>query len=769
MENPVLSGCQPGNDLDQAKVLLSSLSDGLFSHPQKPLSKHLTGVWQNCLTLLEELKLPVDRQELMTAALTHDLGKADNRFQAYLAGRGQGVNHAFPSAWLTLFFSRNCGEEYRRAIWAAEAVRRHHTHLVNFSDLSAAWAPDDFIWQDTAAAVQALLPNYPLALQEADFENFRDLFFDLEDYVDETTWLDLRLKYSMLVASDRLDAIGINDVHLPHFPDFLEPTFDHSEDPISQWRSQVQQECLLSALEKIQGPGAYSLTLPTGAGKTITGLKIADALIHRLNYKTLVYALPFISIVEQTTKIARNIYGASAIQEDHSLRPPSSENEDGSPWHKMIDLFRYWHSPVILTTMVQFWDAIFAPQANRTMNFHRLSRAIVILDEPQTIPTKYWACLGETLRFLSRELDTIFILMTATQPHILGKREKRSEIAPHIYQFPQVRHQYHAIEMDQQFGIEKVLDVIGENRLFEQNSGLVVMNTKKSALDMFDLIQKNLPYETTHLMFLSAWLTPWRRKNVLNALKIAEEGTLPRLLVSTQVIEAGVDLDFSWVFRDIGPLDSIIQVAGRCNRHFRQAQSGQVYTAQLKNERGRPFSGMVYDSVLLEATKEVLKENPSFDESHVAEITERYYQIVMSRLTPQDLFAGLKSGEWGETHILYEEQTEKNVLLIIEEDDHVREIVNQLETGNWSLENLDKKKGLMQELQQYIIEIPERMIGPLRLKTSQLVSDEEILRKVLHGSMYWLSRVAIGESDEHIYHPVKGFIPPVVSQDPWMF
>ncbi len=771
MEKIVLPGCLTGEQKEKIIDLLSAIDPSLHSHQEKKLLHHLEGVWRNCATLTEKLNIPHNPLLLLVGALTHDIGKADQRFQNYLFGKGKGVKHAFPSAWITLLLSREIGISYQQAIWAAEIVRRHHTGLVGITDMTNEWLPDDLSLDELQGNIQNLLPAYQPRWAQSDLKKLDHIFFDLEEDIDEELWLQVRLMYSLLIASDRMDALGIQETQNNSFPAFHMPSFPPTNSEVSAWRNQVQEACLQNALSMISGPGAYSLTLPTGSGKTLAGLIIANALIKKFDYKSLIYTLPFISIVEQTSQNTVEIYTEDCIQEDHSQISFSGKDSE-NPWQRMTEMFRYWYKPVILTTLAQLWDAIFSPTANRSMNFHRLNRAVVILDEPQTIPTAYWSGFAAALNLLSKKLGTIFILMTATQPQIIERDQKNLELSPQPYHFPKIRHTYKTIQINETIEIDYLPRIVEENRLLDRQSGLLVCNTRRSALQTYDLVVQESRIDPSRLFFMSTWLTPWRRKRVLTALKHAEKQGEKRFLVSTQVIEAGVDLDFEWALRDFGPLDSIIQVAGRCNRHANREEPGQVFIIRFcesDNKLKRSFASMVYDRVMLDATLEVLRDSPVFDEQKVPDLVERYYRAVKSRITPNPIMKEIKKGNWGQFFPLYQEQRVSTCLIVIEETPEVSDLVGHLENNIWSLANLPEKKRTLQQLQQFLIEIPQTLLPEVQMKCSRMIHNGEIFTPVLGGSMWFLGKEAIGTEKKHLYHPTKGFQPPEEQEEVYIF
>ncbi len=757
-----MSGSQAG----EFNRFIHAIDPGFKSHPNKALRVHLLGVWQLSHTLKTYLKLPLDADLLKLVSLTHDIGKAHPGFQAYLIENNikKGPHHAAPSAWWTLALASDMGLPLEKAFWGAEAVRRHHTGLKNFREALNDWNDDAAVaarlenWRNA----RALLPNHPTDFEEKGLPKLEDLFWDIDCDPSLETWLNVRLLYSLLIASDRMDALGVSDLNFHPVPKLIMPNFEDAHTPINYWRQQIQEDCFSRAEGTIKEHGIYSLTLPTGAGKTITGLRIASALAKQNNLASLIYILPFISIVEQTTAVARQCFQEDLIQEDHS-HVLIDVVESTSPWQHMMAQFRYWHQPILISTMAQFWESLFNPRTNHTMNFHRLANAVIILDEPQTLPPKYWQGLGQLLDFLAKQLGSYFLLMTATQPHISRYSESGFELAPRIYQFPKVRHHYQVCHVDSPISLSELDEVlISENLLDNAPEGMIVLNTKRSALKTFNLVENLLKDDKpTELLYLSTWLTPWRRRKVLKHLKTIEREEIPRILVSTQVVEAGVDLDFNWVVRDFGPFDSIIQVAGRCNRHGKCDESGQVFITNLKDEWGRPFAGYVYDKILLEATRDILTERTEFDEKDVPAMVDTYYRMILDRLTPEDLMGDLKAGKWGTPPDLYPQPPEPQMQVVIEETEEIVELVHILETTEWNLENLPQKRSAMRRLQQHVIEIPMKMKPSLDLYCSQIPHSEPLLKEILGGQMLLLSRKMINDGrNKFLYHQVKGFIPP---------
>lgn len=725
------------------------LPGSINSHPDRLLKDHLEGTAGLALRLVELHGLNIDTGLLRSICETHDLEKANPDWQDYLFGeRGKGPDHALPSSCFTLDATKN--------LWAAEAVRRHHTFIEDSKTACQFWIKKEENLAEIQARMKRSVPSWTCVTSQGDWESFIDSLWELE--VNCETWVFLRSLYSLLVTADRMDAIGVSELEFLPLPELFPMDFKkRGYSPLDEWRQNIHDLCLKKARE-IEKPGLFTLTLPTGSGKTTVGLEIAHLLAKKWKYETIIYALPFISIIEQNATVAKVLFGNDAVQEDHSLGYGELAEENragGNSWARMSALFRYWRTPVVLTTMVQLWDAIFDPHANASMDFHRLSRAVVVMDEPQGIDPRLWDGFGRVLSFLKEKWGTTFILMTATQPHI-GQGE---EIAPLNNDFPYNRHNYHVLPGKQI--LSDLPDLLHENLPVNQGSGLVVLNTKKSALEVFRML--NNQQMCAPILFLSAWMAPKHRRSIMRYLKYLERKDIRRYLISTQVVEAGVDLDFDWVFRDMGPLDSVIQVAGRCNRHMKKESQGNVLIAELVGDKERSFCEMIYNDILLANTRDILYSVMNFDEKTVPELISKYYAAILEGLSHAPVWQNIEEGMWGPSkkeNLIKDKEGYQNESVFVELDRHIRPILNRLRNTKWTLDNLDEKKNLVRQAQQYAIEVPLKELIEWRGEMATIVSNDDIppINKRDEDEFWFISRAAIN-SQKPIYNRVTGFVP----------
>jgi len=775
--------------------------DGLMpgrvcSHPGHLLEDHLLNVRKLAEEICNYFNIELSSTQ-KDAFLFHDLAKAHPSFQRRLCGRCPEQNncgnyrndfqfklkrleHSSPSAVMFLAYAHD--------LFTADAIRRHHTSIQNFDEIQDFWINEltystnektgfyDLIYQipvwDGAKKIFPILKIKPTKWQDLlpSQEEWEEDIFDLTnellwgDNDKVLEWLKLRLFYSILITADRWDAkvrdslnyhgVSATPAKIEDYVSKLPPN------NISSWRGNLRLKTVASAQKNIAGPGIYTLTLPTGAGKTLIGLEIALSIVNNLGAKKIIYVLPFLSLIEQNADVARKIFSASEVEEDHHLafaNPAGAEKENGENnfAKEFISFFRYWLEPVTITTFAKFWDVIFSPYANDTMSFHTLQNAVVLLDEIQSIPAGYWQGLGEVLQLISKKMNTIFILMTATQPEIGEGKELSSE---RVF-FPIPRHD---IKWQPQVNSFEALFELLKDEGLENEDTMLVFNTRKSALEFYFQLEeiKEELKNNTELFFLSSWVTPKDRRRIIEALKRKERQKEQRWLVTTQVVEAGIDLDFGLVLRDLGPLDSIIQIAGRCNRHGSRPYLGRVFITELRDERNdlssRTYASYVYDSILLSQTRLFLNKHSSFNEKEYPLIIEEYYRLIKEAVKEESIWKNIEEGKWGEYQRLIQERHLNEVTLVIDKTGELFAEMQEILKLENRLENVAEKRNFFRKLGQYSVEVPFKylMEWEERLGSYIITEEEPILERV--EDIWFLKPPGI---DQKVYFSNFGFVP----------
>lgn len=563
------------------------------------------------------------------------------------------------------------------------------------------------------------------------------LSFKAEESKAQLPFLAINFGLSALVDADRMDAVGLD------FPrrEFLSAqnveNYVKNLSQKSRNRSDIDprvikaRDSLFSSLSykamstPLEG-NIFSITAPTGYGKTLAALHFALKLRERLwpqGIKArIVYVAPFLSIIDQNFNVIQKALSLNKNQGNlllahHHLAEMNyraKDEEDSLSTLESELLIEGWNAEIVVTTFVQFFNAIIGNRASQLRKFHNLENAIVLLDEVQSIPHEYWKLVRDILAFISKELNMHIVLMTATQPLIFNPDQIR-ELTDDM---PQQQARVHfEIKIDRRIPIDDFCQEV--NRLLAetpQDSYLLVMNTIKSATQLYNSITGN-----REKFYLSANITPKQRREKLEVISDALKNRRPIVLVSTQVVEAGVDLDFDRAIRDIGPIDSIIQVAGRCNRNGTREQSKSVVQIyDVTNSQGYEFARQIYGDYLIERTKEVLSNNLAVqDPTYLSSV---YYQKVragQSDLKSDKLLNAIAQLDYlclEKDFQLIEEQDSVSVFLEI--DQKAKDIWSKyvaLMDESSGLQAKEKFLQIRQAFYNYVINVPEESVKNLDL------------------------------------------------------
>lgn len=378
------------------------------------------------------------------------------------------------------------------------------------------------------------------------------------------------------------------------------------ESPIQQARGVFSDQCAAAAVEK--APGVYRLDLPTGGGKTLAALRFAVLHAEKYQLDSVFYVAPLLSVIDQNVQAIREAVGESMmVLEHHSdvLRDDMSPEEAAE-----VELLQEnWDAPMIVTTMVQLLNTMFSGKTSCVRRFHRLCRSVLILDEVQSLPTRLMSMFNCTINFLVNVCGATVVLCSATQPALDGAKVAHPLISPERLISQALFDQYAPcfrrtkIQKAQNYRLEQ-LSAWTEEIVEQEGRVLVVCNTKREARELFQLLTE---ISSAHLYHLSAGMCMAHRENVLRELRAALQAREKLICVSTQVIEAGIDISFDCVIRLSAGLDSVVQTAGRCNRHGEHATPQPVWVCSLIDEQLGSLKEIVAGQNALAA---LLAENP---------------------------------------------------------------------------------------------------------------------------------------------------------------
>ena len=553
----------------------------------------------------------------------HDLGKYQQAFQHYLHHGGDGPPHAAAGAALLATLDRMWG------LLAAFAVAGHHAGLANAAEDSThgptplktavhhasqaladslAAAPDTYRRLSLPAPPEWLDPRKPDAARHADL------------------WV--RMLFSALVDADRRRTAAfyarhepalLHDVDLVHddlatLRDRLDATIDAFGDDggaVTAARRRVVEACRAAA---DLPPGLFALTVPTGGGKTLSAMSFAlrHAVAHGL--RRVIVVIPYTSIIEQNARVYRDALGEANVLEHHAnLDVEALHERDAGREDRRRLAAENWLSPVVVTTSVQFFESLFSNRPGRCRKLHNVAKSVVVLDEVQTLPPELLETTLDGLRALVSRFGCSVVLSTATPPaltHAAGRPWGLAgvrEIVPNPAALSAKLRRVATIWDVAEPTSNEDLAV----KLARHDRVLAIVHRRADAPEVARHLDDLRPDGLFHL---SALMCPAHRLRVLGEIKARLAGDGPCRVVSTQLVEAGVDLDFPVVYRALGGLDSLAQAAGRCDREGKltAANGGEpagklhVFLAESQPPRGTPRKA-------LQAAQAVLAVNPSPD------------------------------------------------------------------------------------------------------------------------------------------------------------
>ncbi|MFN3868628.1 MAG: CRISPR-associated helicase Cas3' [Hyphomicrobiaceae bacterium] len=549
------------------------------------------------------------------AGLLHDLGKAKPEWQRYLRGLQKALPHASEGA---LAAARHFTRQHRATRagigrMLAFVIAGHHAGLANGAAAGSGIMPLD----DRLSDAMALKPLFSMPELKADPEPLRSASTDAFALA-----FFIRMLFSALVDADRLVSERFDNAShdLPDQRSFtatlhsLKTALDThliqrfgasgEADDLAKLRAEVASDCRASA--KLD-PGFFTLTVPTGGGKTLSSLAFAleHAARHPNRFDRVISVIPFTSIIEQTAEVFRLALGnADAVLEHHSAFDDAKldrhlASEDNYCRERLRLASQNWDRPIVVTTAVQFYESLYSNTPKRCRKLHNIARSVIVLDEAQTLPLNLLRPCVAALKELVRGYGCTVVICTATQP-VLTKDQFQSALptTPPPREMPEGRAVREIVRADrnlfqrlQRVRAERV-GQLTDSELVEAISatsqGLVIVNNRRHARELFALMQAaDLPGGC----HLSTAMTAAHRQHAMKHIRANLAAKRPVQLVATSLIEAGVDISFAAVWRAAAGLDQIVQAAGRCNRNGELGQLGgrlTIFDPEAKEGRGIP-------------------------------------------------------------------------------------------------------------------------------------------------------------------------------------
>jgi CRISPR-associated endonuclease/helicase Cas3 len=694
----------------------------------------------------EELK------ELIQQIVTyHDLGKYTSFFQNYLLQNGPTDSklkqHAKFGGYGLYHQLSERGDKI--ALIAMFLIFRHHSSLISLDDIAGLVESDaERVFIQQKKDIQQKLP---IIEKELELPNLSEvLLFPKSRSIRKTCkiWVKknqniedyflINYLFSLLIEADKLDASDTPLYSLKPINDnwvdkrFSKPSQSDFQNLTDLSNNELRNICRADVVSHIENENIlnekiFTLTAPTGIGKTMTALDFSLKLKSRIREEEnreaqIIYALPFINIIEQAIdeyeqtlpKEDLRILGHYQFADVFGIQSDS----DKEKYHQQLMKLDTWQGDVVITSFVQFFETLISNRNKLLKKFNHFAGSIIILDEVQTLRLDQMPFLGAVLFYLVKFLDARIILMTATKPKIFklaeqeilkfeGEEVQSFELFTHhrkifsLFERTSIRPLLGSLEEEKENRSQEFVQNVFSKKWKSDKSCIIVCNTVNRSIEVRDEIEKFLKDQNLNnpIFYLSTNIIPAHRMDRIKEIKDSINNGLSPILVATQVVEAGVDLDFNMGFRDIGPIDSIIQVAGRINRsNKRKQQNEPLYIVDFGECQ------KIYGQLTYQQARKALVERNHIPESEYLELINSYFDDISERSSFSDsreYFKSMKSLNYDCI------EPKRNFAIssfrIIEESDYYRPVFIETDEYAESLRNKYLKK-IMGEINKEIFD-----------------------------------------------------------------
>ncbi len=648
-----------------------------YSHPGKQISEHISGV-------IKRVRSITNLNIAEVAAIFHDTGKLNPNFQKKLNPNfaeknksNEYSNHSYLSAlsFVSYIKKNNTEDNEKWAPYIIAIIAHHHGDLPDFSNILNENELLDlklFAKNNLDLPVQELIKNYIIYLKDFSiteedvdhFCKFQQLYYKYKYKPTDSTCIDFFLKtlfaFASLIVADKSDACNyitqkpvqqFNDIYNIKIDDYLKKFNNNSgialnNININNIRTKMREEAIFKLEEEIKnGLRVFSLTAPTGSGKTVMLLSLAGKILSVKKNLRIIYALPYLSITEQVEAVCRDVFNGA---EDYVYRIDSkSENKDfeklqseldGDPeaiekileTHFAEDTFDY---PFIITTFVRLFETLVSNKNATLLKLPNFANTIFLIDEIQSLPPRLYGFFVALLDSFCKKFNSYAIISTATMPEFELPENNTHKLHEFFGNYTKpvelLSLKYFKEEVFNRYSIERLSDPVTTDDIAnmikkEQSSALVILNTIQDTKDLF----AQLKGTDSEIILLNTHFTLNDRKTKIKHSKDLLNDGKRVILISTQLIEAGVDIDFPIVYRDFCPIPNIVQSAGRCNRNNKINNGKMIIFDLQKDNKSR--SNLIYqgkDSRFLNFAKEKIK-NCKLQECELIDLQKSFFKDI---------------------------------------------------------------------------------------------------------------------------------------------
>ena len=749
------------------------MPDPIIAHTREDgslqtLPEHIEGVAHHCAFFLEEAGLPELAPLGRLLAQLHDAGKAQTAFQRYILGKSdQKAPHSAAGALLATCMLYELSEELqlkklpRTSQLLAYAISGHHRGLYDYIELRKELEKEEI--KERCTKTIGALPNIQSELQtwvEEHAESTESSLKELAKKVGATEQAQalIRLLFSCLVDADFLDTEAFMDEErkgrrqeatsgyapLETLRDRLTKHMEgfSTEGKINQARRAFLNQC--RAHGRTCPKGYYSLFLPTGGGKTLSSMAWALETALKHEAQRIIYVIPYTSIITQTAGIFREIFGEENVLEHHSDISFSGDeaSQEAERYERTRLLAENWDAPIIVTTNVQFFESLFSHKVSRSRKVHSIANSVVVFDEVQMFPTEFLHPMLRLLEDLRHIYGTQLLFCSATLPpfdkdhsspfkKVNDFHQLSDAIQPIVPEDPELfkvfdRVIYHLEER------EYTTKELAEE-LAQHTSALCVINSRRDASQLYRALLE-MGKEPQDVIHLSRNMCSAHLKKCISEVRQRLKAGLPTLVISTQLIEAGVDIDLPIVYRAMSGLDSIVQAGGRCNREGKLPVPGEVHVFSL-SDGGKAVKAIAQGQNATHFLLDNHKEHTRL--SMPLELIEAYYAryyASISSFDEKNIKEYLYSEECEDWEFDFQQASEDFQLI----EDVGCELFVPYGRGKELLEGLQKQTlylnhRTMRELQQYHVSVHDKEYKELKEARllSKIIVDRETGKSIL--------------------------------------